>query len=187
MKEIFAGKKLATTQIYLFVSTFLNILFAIIIVYLAKEVAYQAMHNKVVLQPPFPIDKPINVGWNNGEIEKKMLSKIGELISLWTMNFTPEDIQKRFYKILTYVDADSYLSIKKILDDEIYRLKQNNITQNFYPSSVDVDEEKIIVRGMAIRYIAEQKLDATQNTVTIYYIYRPETGFQIKSIIRKKG
>ena len=99
MKSNVAGKKLETTKLYLLASTSLNMLFGIAILYLASEISYQAMHKKIIMQPAFPIDKPIELGWNNGEIEKRNLQKVGELISLWTLNYTPQTIRQRFYKI----------------------------------------------------------------------------------------
>ena len=181
-----AGKKLETTKIYLMVSTLLNALFGLIIAYQGYQLSYQAMHKKTLLQPAFPIDKPIELGWNNGEIEKSNLKKVGELISLWTMNYTPENVQKRFYKILPFVKSENYDEIKTMLDEEAYKIKENRITQSFHPGSISVKKEVITVRGVAIHSVGGRKLDTEKIKVEIYYTYTPENGFEILGLKRSK-
>ena len=181
-----AGKKLETTKVYLLVSTSLNVLFGVVIAYQSHEISYQAMHKKTLLQPAFPVDKPIELGWNNGEIEKSNLKKVGELISLWLMNYTPMDVQKRFYKILPFVKSDIFNEVKDMLDAESFKIKQNKITQAFHPSTITVEKEVITVRGVAVRSSVSKTLDANQIKVEIFYTYTPESGFQILSIKRGK-
>jgi hypothetical protein len=186
MKSNVAGKKLETTKLYLLASTSLNMLFGIAILYLASEISYQSMHKKIIMQPAFPIDKPIELGWNNGEIEKRNLQKVGELISLWTLNYTPQTIQQRFYKILNFVEPNSYNEIKEVLDAEIYKIKENKITQSFHPASSVITKEAIVIKGIAIRSLAGKQLDTEQIRISIFYAYSPELGFLIKSIKREK-
>jgi len=181
-----AGKKLETTKLYLFASTLLNVLFGIGILYLTSEITYQAMHKKVIMQPAFPIDKPMELGWNNGEIEKRNLQRVGELVSLWTLNYTPQTIRKRFYKILNYIEPNSYNEIKEVLDTEIYKIQENKIVQSFHPSSSFITKKEIIIKGVAIRSIGGKLLDSEQIKLTIFYSYSPELGFLIKSMKREK-
>jgi len=181
-----AGKKLETTKVYLLVSTLLNVLFAGAIVFLSMEISYQAMHKKTLLQPAFPVDKPIELGWNNGEIERSNLEKVGELFSLYTMSYTPDNVKKRFYKILPYVKADIYDDVKNMLDDEIYKIKENKMTQAFHPSNIDVTKEVISIKGVTMRSSVGKVLDSERIIVKIFYNYTPESGFEILSIKKVK-
>lgn len=181
-----AGKKLETTKVYLLVSTLLNVLFAGVIVFLSIEISYQAMHKKTLLQPAFPVDKPIELGWNNGEVERSNLEKVGELFSVYMMSYTPFNVKKRFYKILPYVKADIFDDVKNMLDDEIYKIQENKMTQAFHPSSIDVTKEVITVKGVTMRSSVGKVLDSERIIVRIFYNYTPETGFEILSIKKEK-
>jgi|GEM_PF-4405701 len=186
MKAEISGKKLETTKVYLLVSTSLNVLFGIAIVVLAWQLSYQAMHKKTLLQPAFPITKPIELGWDNGEIEKSNLKKVGELISLWIMNYTPENVHSQFYKILPHVQPKIFNEVKKMLDNEAYKIKLNKITQAFFPGQIEVEKNVLTIHGVAERSSTGQELDSTRVVVKIFYNYTPENGFEILSIKKER-
>jgi len=179
-------RKLETSKFYLIVSTLLNGFFGIVIVILVWMLIHSAMNQPTLLQPAFPIDKPIELGWDNGEIEVKNLRRVGELIALWTQHYTPSNAKNRFHKILPFVETSNFSEIKIKLDADVRRIKENGITQIFHPSHIKVKKSEIIVEGVASKLVRNTLLDTEKIIVKINYTYTPQHGFLLLGVTKKK-
>ena len=160
----------------------------LVILVLTASNLFFAMNQKVILKSPYPTNKDEVISDGFEDLEK--LNHFAHYISNLTQNITYENAEEQLLKILPLIESSNFDDLKKNLKKEARYIIRNKITQIFYISQIDVDQEsKVIkIKGVRERRVSGQTLKNNKNDgyetiiLTIPYLVKYGTYFRILNI-----
>jgi type IV conjugative transfer system protein TraE len=165
-----------------------NIIQLLVILVLTGAVLFFAMNQKVILKSPYPTNKDEVIA--DGFEDKEKLRHFAHYITNLTQNITYENAEDQLLHILPLIESSTFDDVKKNLKKEARYIIRNKITQIFYISQIDINQnEKIIkVKGIRERRVSGQTLKNNKNdgyetiVLTIPYLVKYGTYFRILNI-----
>jgi type IV conjugative transfer system protein TraE len=162
-----------------------NIIQSVAIIVLTGGILFFAMNQKTILKSPYPTNKDEIIG--SGFEDQEKLTHFAHYITNLTQNITYSNADKQLLFLLPLLESSNFNEVKKSLKLEALYVMKNKITQNFYISNIDVDQEqKIIkVKGTRERRVGGQVLKNKNNgyeTVILTINYKLKYGTYLRLI-----
>jgi len=155
---------------------------ALAVVVVALSLVVSALYNKqrVVFVPP-TVDREFYIAGDSPSAS--YLEMMGEFVADKIMNFTSSNVLPRFNSILPFLSPANYNEVKTMLAKQADSITKANISQVFFVSRADVNEElkTIGVAGAIRRVVADQI--AAEKPAVVWIKYRFKGGkFEIDAI-----
>ncbi|BAK73163.1 TraE/TraK family type IV conjugative transfer system protein [Arcobacter sp. L] len=166
----------------------INIIQSFVLVVFAGAIVFFSMNQKIILKSPYATTNKDEV--ISGGIEDiERLNQFSWYISNLTQNITYSNANEQLQMLLPLLESQNFDEVKKNLKLEALYIIRNKITQIFYVSNVDIDQNnKIIkVKGVRERRVSGETLKNGNNdyetvVLTIEYIVKYGTYFRIKNL-----
>ena len=153
-----------------------------VIIFEGYLISEKVNSERIVVLPP-KISKPFWVAGN--KISKGYLESMGEFISFYLYDISPDTAKNSVDNILTYVEPQYYGIVKKILYQQITYISANDISRVFYPSEINTNiPGKITVIGILKDIIGNKVVNQKQIKLNIGYEIK-QGRFWIVSLITK--
>lgn len=165
-----------------------NIIQLLVIVVLTGAILFFAMNQKIILKSPYSTTNKDEV-ISGGIEDLEKLNQFAWYISNLTQNITYSNANEQLQMLLPLLESQNFDEVKKNLRLEALYISRNKITQIFYVSKVDIDQNnKIIkVKGIRERRVSGETLKNDKNDyetviLTIEYMVKYGTYFRLKNL-----
>ena len=165
-----------------------NIIQSFAIVVLTGAILFFAINQKIILKSPYATTNKDEI-ISNGLEDIERLNQFSWYISNLTQNITYANANEQLQMLLPLLESQNFDEVKKNLKLEALYIIRNKITQIFYVSNIDIDQNnKIIkVKGIRERRVSGETLKNDNNDyetviLTIEYIVKYGTYFRIKNL-----
>lgn len=164
-----------------------NIIQLIVIVVLTGAILFFAMNQKTILKSPFPTNKDEVI--SDGYEDMERLVQFAQYIASLTQNITYANANEQLLHILPLIESTNFDEVKKDLQLEARYIIRNKITQIFYVSNIDINQQNktIKIEGVRERRVNGQTLKSNNNgyeniVLTINYKVKYGSYFRVINI-----
>jgi type IV conjugative transfer system protein TraE len=119
---------------------------------------------KIILVPLFNVDHRLSI--QGGKFNNAYFIDWADSILKTILIVNPDNVDWKIKEILR-ISSNSYGDIKKSLQDDAKRIKENELSTVFYPKefTVNQDEEKVLVRGQYMAYLGREKTPVIKDKI----------------------
>lgn len=164
-----------------------NTIQLILNIVLTGAIIFFALNQKIILKSPYQTNKDEVI--SNGFEDLERLNQFAYYISNLTQNITYSNANEQLEHLLPLIESLNFDEVKKNLKMEATYIIRNKITQIFYVSNIDIDQnQKIIkIKGIRERRVSGETLKTNNNdyeTVLLIVEYEVKYGtyFRIKNL-----
>lgn len=179
MFEIISKRKSShdIQTIHRIVSLVVKGLMASAIIVLSVLVFYFATTQRIVMQPPFKIDRPINLNFDE-EIDRPTIERMGEVLTAVYKNVTPQNVVKQHKKLLSLVPATEYDKVNEMLFSDQRSVIHNNVVRVFHIDDINTEDKgRVVVTGIERLSVQGKEISNKPMAVTWFYNFTPVEGF----------
>lgn len=149
------------------------------IIILSILVFYFAGTQRIVMQPPFKIDRPINLNFDE-EIDRQTIERMGEVLTQVYKTVTPENVKKQHDKLLSLVPSGEYNKVGDMLSSDQRSIIHNQLVRSFFIDNIDVEKKgQIVVTGTEHISVQGKEISNMPMSITWFYNFTPVEGFVI--------
>lgn len=138
--------------------------------------------DKIILVPLFNVDHRLSV--KGGEFNDAYFIDWADSILRTVLIVNPDNVDWKIKDILR-ISSNDYGDIKKSLQDESKRIKENDISTVFYPKefTVNQDEQKVVVKGQYMAYLGREKTPVIKDkTYELFWVINNQGVVLVKSL-----
>jgi conjugal transfer pilus assembly protein TraE len=145
-------------------------------------VALACKSERTILMPP---EIKREMWFQGGNVSVSYLESLGEYISKLLLDITPSSFVHNHEQILKYATPEAYGSLKKQLMSDGEQYTKLQLSTHFYPNQLTVNQKtlEVEVKGTLTSYIAGNKVQDTQETITLKFTHRG-TGILLDSVLQ---
>lgn len=152
---------------------------AIAILALVGSNIYFATTQKIIMQPPFKIDRPMTLDFDQ-EVDKKTVESMGEVLTTSLKDVTPKNVMKQHDKILPLIPAGEYNIVKDKLDADSRSIIRNNLVRVFHVDDIDSSKKgEIRMTGIERNSVEGKEISAIPTKLTWFYNFKQTEGFVV--------
>lgn len=152
---------------------------ALAIVALSGTTVYFATTQRIVMQPPFKIDRPMTLDFDQ-EVDKKTVESMGEVLTSSLKNVTPENVIKQHNKLLPLIPATEYDVVKDKLDADSRSVIRSKLVRVLHIDNTDSSKKgEIRITGIERTSVEGKEISAIPTKLTWFYNFKQTEGFVV--------
>lgn len=149
----------------------------IAVIVLAVTTVYFAMTQRIIMQPPFKIDRPMVIDWDE-EVDQETVERMGEFMTGIFKNVTPKNVHKQHEKLLSLVPSSQYDDVNKMLQEDEDSIIRNAVVRVFHIGNIDASTKgQIKIFGTERLSVNGKEISKAMMNLTWHYDFTPADGF----------